>query len=172
MSEPQRPVPNTYRPAPQQGLPKIGAMPVQPVRKNDPNLEPLELMDDISDSGVPAPAAPQPVASVAAPAQPAPANVNSVLGPNASKIKAFGVGMSDKAHLTKFNRQPTVNGFGACRVRTFHGRLSDEGLAYMDDKINEWLDTHPEIEVKFTTSTVGLYDGKMKEPALILNVWF
>jgi len=31
------------------------------------------------------------------------------------------------------------SGQGACRVRSFHGRLSDEGMAYMDDKINEWL---------------------------------
>jgi hypothetical protein len=42
----------------------------------------------------------------------------------------------------------------------------------MDDKINEWLDGHPEIEIKNVTSTVGLYDGKIKEPALILNVWY
>jgi hypothetical protein len=27
----------------------------------------------------------------------------------------------------------------------FHGRLSDDGLAYTDDKINEWLDNHPEV---------------------------
>jgi hypothetical protein len=162
---PAPPIPQAHRPQQQQGLPKIAPMPVQPVRQNDPNLEPLSLVDDSAASEVrAAPTAPKPAAA-------APAAANPVLGPNASKIQAFGVAQS-RAHLTKFNRPTTVNGFGACRVRTFHGRLSDEGLAYMDDKINEWLDTHPDIEIKFCTSTVGQYDGKIKEPALIVNVWF
>ena len=161
----QRPIPPVPHPPRQvqQGMPKIGAMPMQPVRNNDADLAPLELVDDLAAAGLPA--------SPPNTAAPQPAAANSVLGPNASKIKAFGVA-HDKAHLTKFNRQTTVTGRGAIRVRTFHGRLSDESLAYMDDKINEWLDSHPEIEVKFTTSTVGQYEGKIKEPALILNVWY
>jgi hypothetical protein len=88
-----------------------------------------------------------------------------------SKIQAFGVAAAHGQRLT-FKRTPNVTGFGSIRIRTFHGRLSDEGLAFMDDKINEWLDGHPEIEIKNVTSTVGLYDGKIKEPALILNVWY
>jgi hypothetical protein len=72
----------------------------------------------------------------------------------------------------QYKRQPCADGHGACRMRTFHGRLSDEGLAYMDDKVNEWLDAHPEIEVKFVTTAIGLYDGKIKEPALVMNVWY
>jgi hypothetical protein len=88
-----------------------------------------------------------------------------------SKIQAFGVAAAHGQRLT-FKRTPNLTGFGSIRIRTFHGRLSDEGLAFMDDKINEWLDGHPEIEIKNVTSTVGLYDGKIKEPALILNVWY
>ena len=61
---------------------------------------------------------------------------------------------------------------GAVRMKSFHGRLSDNGLEYLDNSVNEWLDAHPEVEVKFVTSTVGLYDGKIKELALILNVWY
>jgi hypothetical protein len=45
-------------------------------------------------------------------------------------------------------------------------------LEYLDDSVNKWLDAHPEVEVKFVTSTVGMYDGKIKELALILNVWY
>ena len=33
--------------------------------------------------------------------------------------------------------------------------------------VNQWIDGHPEVEIKFVTSTVGLYEGKIKEPALI-----
>ena len=87
-----------------------------------------------------------------------------------SKIR-FNAGTTLGARQ-QFKRQPCTDGHGACRVRTFHGRLSDEGLAYMDDKINEWLDSHQEIEVKFVTTAVGLYDGKVKEPALVMNVWY
>jgi hypothetical protein len=88
----------------------------------------------------------------------------------AKKIKAFGVTGTQKTHDWK--RKCSVNGTGACRVRSFHGRLSDQGLGFMDDQINEWLDSHPEVEVKLVTSTVGQYEGKIREPALVLNLWY
>ncbi len=90
---------------------------------------------------------------------------------NTSRIKAFGV--AEMAHRSgNWKRQTSVNSTGAVRVRTFHGRLSDQGLEYLDNAINEWMDNTPNIEIKFVTSTVGLYDGKIKEPALILNIWY
>jgi len=87
-----------------------------------------------------------------------------------SKIMAFGVRGMAQSH--EYKRQSTVTGTGAVRVRTFHGRLSDEGLQFMDDKINEWLEAHPEIEVKFATTQVGMYEGKIKDLALIMSVWY
>jgi hypothetical protein len=65
-----------------------------------------------------------------------------------------------------------ATGQGAVRVRSFHGRLSDEGMAFMDEKINDWLDAHPEIEVKIVTTTIGTFEGKIREPALVVNVWY
>ena len=65
-----------------------------------------------------------------------------------------------------------MNGTGACRVRSFHGRLSSQGLEYMDNQINEWLDHNPDVEVKFVSSVVGVFEGKMREPAIILNLWY
>jgi hypothetical protein len=88
----------------------------------------------------------------------------------AKKIKAFGMAAQQKSHDWK--RAPTTPGTGAVRVRSFHGRLSDQGLGFMDDQINEWLDSHPEVEVKFVTSSVGTYEGKIREPALVLNLWY
>jgi hypothetical protein len=126
-------------------MPTIGHKPT------DDELAPLEIIGDDPD--------PVPAAATATTAEPA------------SKIRAFSVRQSATAK-NDFERKPIVDGHGACRVRTFHGRLSDEGLAYMDDKINEWLDHHPEIEVKFVTSTVGVFEGKIREPALVLNVWY
>lgn len=87
-----------------------------------------------------------------------------------SKIKAFGVDAEKRKEDWK--RKSHVHGTGVCRMRSFHGKYSDQGLAHMDDIINEWLDTHPDVEVKFVTSTVGVFEGKIREPALVLNVWY
>ena len=43
---------------------------------------------------------------------------------------------------------------------------------YLDDAINLWLDTHPDIDVKLVTTTTGLFDGKFKDIALVVNVWY
>jgi hypothetical protein len=88
-----------------------------------------------------------------------------------SKIKAFGI-KSSSATKHEYARKPVITGRGACRVRSFHARLSDEGLAFMDDKINEWLDRHPEIEVKLVTTSTAVFEGKIREPALVVNVWY
>ncbi len=45
-------------------------------------------------------------------------------------------------------------------------------MDYLDNAINEWLDQHPEVEVKFVTQSIGMFDGKIKDLALILNVWY
>jgi hypothetical protein len=71
-----------------------------------------------------------------------------------------------------FKRKPHTTGLGACRVKTFHGKLSDQGLEYLDDAINVFLDEHPEVEVKFVQSNVGMFDGKFKDFALVVNVWY
>ena len=123
---------------------KVAGMPVQAMPKaDDHSLDPISLVDDFDASSD---------------------------SPTPSKIKAFGVAGMTQQHTYK--RPTHATGQGACRVRSFHGRLSDEGMAYMDDKINEWLDSHPEIEVKIVTTSIGQYEGKIKEPALVLNVWY
>jgi hypothetical protein len=86
-----------------------------------------------------------------------------------SKIK-FGADIGVKKHAWK--RQLKQTGSGACRVRTFHGKLSDQGLDYIDEAINVWLDDHPDVDIKFVTTNVGMFDGKFKDLALIVNVWY
>lgn len=87
------------------------------------------------------------------------------------KIRAFGV--ADSGHRNRsWKRTPHLPGHGAVRVRSFHGKLSDQGMEYLDNAINDWLDEHPDVEIKFVTSTVGTFEGKIREPALILNLWY
>jgi hypothetical protein len=85
-----------------------------------------------------------------------------------SKISAFG---EKKRHEDSWNRTPNSTGTGAIHVKTFHCKLTDDALGYMDSCINEWLDAHPQYEVKFVTSTVGTLTGKLKEPHLICQIW-
>ena len=84
------------------------------------------------------------------------------------EIRAFG-GM--KRHEDNWQRTPNTTGVGAIHVKSFHGKITDDGLRYMDQQINEWLDAHPQYEVKFVNSTIGTFTGKIKEPQLICQVW-
>jgi hypothetical protein len=86
------------------------------------------------------------------------------------KIKAFGGVEGPRA--TKWKRDPLSHDKAPMRVRTFHAKLSDQGLEYLDDAINHFIDDHPEVHVKFVTTNVGMFDGKFKDFALIVNVWY
>lgn len=74
-------------------------------------------------------------------------------------------------HEESWSRTPNTTGAGAIHVKTFNCKLTEDALRYMDQHINEWLDAHPQYEVKFVTSTVGILTGKLKEPHLICQVW-
>ncbi|HMN95548.1 MAG TPA: hypothetical protein PKC43_04920 [Phycisphaerales bacterium] len=83
-------------------------------------------------------------------------------------IRAIG---ESRRHEESWDRTPNTTGTGAIHVRTFHCKLTDEALIYLDQQINEWLDAHPQYEVKFSTTSVGEFTGKLKEPHLIVQVW-
>ena len=121
----------------------IPAMPVQPLIPQD--LEPLSLEEDEPQGEAPR------------------------VG---NKIQAFGVSMGGGPSSHAWKRKPHVTGQGICRVKSFHGRLSDQGMDYLDSTINEWLDAHPDVDVKAVTTNTNMFDGKMKELALIVNIWY
>ena len=87
-----------------------------------------------------------------------------------SQIKAFGKDNLRKEH--KWNRQISKSGAGACRMKLFHSRLSPNAMEYMEDSINEWLDENPDVEVKFSESTVGVVEGKKSESHILITVWY
>lgn len=75
----------------------------------------------------------------------------------------------EEARLT---RPVNKTGTGATRCRTFHSKLSDEAMRHMDQQINDWCDRHPDVEIKFCSSTVGTWTGKHAEPNLIVTVFY
>jgi hypothetical protein len=91
---------------------------------------------------------------------------------DATKSKIHNITAATSIAQHAYKRPINTNKTGAVRMRTFHCRLSEQGVEYLDQTINDWLETHPDIEVKFTASTIGMWDGKLKEPTLIINVWY
>ena len=172
MAPPQQGLHAPHAPhAPQAPRPPQGLQPAaRPAMRPPPSTASLPMDDDdlvVLDDAV----ALEDDAQVTAPkpaGTPAPA-ARAADAPAPKKI-TFGAENIHRTHQWK--RKPNVNGQGACRVKTFHGKCSDQGLEYLDDAVNVWLDEHPEIEVKFVQSNVGMFDGKFKDFALIVNVWY
>jgi hypothetical protein len=97
----------------------------------------------------------------------APADMPSGVLPS-KKIRAFE---RHRSEGPEWKRKPLQTGEGACHVKTFHSKISEDSLAYVDRQINEWLEQNPEYEVKFVSTAIGMFTGKVKEPHLICMVW-
>lgn len=93
--------------------------------------------------------------------------------PAAEPAKSSKITFSSiKQHEDIWNRSPNTPGTGAIHVRTFKAKLSDDGLTYLDQQINEWLDAHPQYEVKQVNTAIGEWSTKLgKEPGIIVSVW-
>lgn len=93
-------------------------------------------------------------------------------GSDKPKIKSFS-GSEPSAPIESTWKRPLIKtGTGATHVRTFTSKLTPASLEYLDKHINEWLDAHPDAEVKFSTMQVGDMAGSMgKETAVIVQVW-
>jgi hypothetical protein len=115
-------------------------------------------------SGINAPASP-PVPA------PRPADAGGPAPEPVNKIRAFEQKLTSGRHEDSWNRTPNVTGTGAIHVKSFHAKLTGESLEFLDRQINEWLDAHPQYEVKFVSTSVGEWTGKLKEPNLIVQVW-
>ncbi len=92
-------------------------------------------------------------------------------GTGSSKIKTFEQKLRSIRHEDNWSRTPNSTGTGAIHVKSFHCKLTGDSLEFLDRQINEWLDDHPQYEVKFVTSSIGTWSGKHKEPNMIVNVW-
>lgn len=123
-----------------------------------PELEPLPL--DPSELGDPEPAPEEaPISLVDAP----------VVEEHTQKIQAFG--RAGQHTEKQYRRALNLDGTGATRCKIFHCKMAPGPIDYMEQQINEWIDTH-EIEVKFVSQSVGSLEGKTTELNLFMSVWF
>ena len=99
-------------------------------------------------------------------------------GERSSKIHTgagrSGIGSAQSAAVddSRLERALRDTGRGATRCRTFHSKLNESAIAYMNEHINTWVDKNPEIEIKFAHTTVGLFEGKHSEQNLIITVFY
>ncbi len=88
------------------------------------------------------------------------------------KIRAFTQKLFEGKHEDNWNRTPNAPGTGAIHVRSFHCKFNEDSLAHLDQQINEWLDSHPQYEVKLVTTCHGEWKSKFGiEPCLVVQVW-
>lgn len=90
----------------------------------------------------------------------------------APKIQAFEQKLGGRKHEDTWNRTPNATGTGAIHAKTFHCKMNDDAISFLDQQVNEWLDAHPQYEVKIVTSNIGEWTGKLgKESHLVVTVW-
>ena len=90
-----------------------------------------------------------------------------------SKIHTFQSDSKLGRETTEYHRALNSSEHGATRVRTFHAKLTDGAMSFLDRQINEWLDVNDDIVVKFTSNTIGQVEGKHRtEPHMIISVWY
>ncbi len=99
----------------------------------------------------------------------------SVAGLSSTKIHGMsaptlgkGAGWDD----LKFKRPLDPKNPNASRCRTFHCKLSEGAVDFLNNQVNEWLDGNPEITVKFANTSIGLFEGKHTEPNIVITIFY
>lgn len=72
----------------------------------------------------------------------------------------------------RFQRRLDPKSPFATRCRTFHCKLSEGAIEFLNNQINEWLDNNEDVAVKFVQSNIGPFEGKHTEPNMILTLFF
>lgn len=91
-----------------------------------------------------------------------------------SMVRSFagsGTAVGEKAER-QYKRPLAGRDQGATRCRTFHAKLAAGAIVYLDDQINEWIDSHPDVYIKTVSTTVGLFEGKHQEPHLMVTIFY
>ena len=92
----------------------------------------------------------------------------------ASQIRAFGAGVERHVHFKEegYQRPLLKDSPFATRCRTFHAKLTDAAVTNLNGMINDWVDAHEEVQIKFAETVVGIVEGKAHEPHLIITVFY
>ncbi len=73
---------------------------------------------------------------------------------------------------SKYQRPLDTRAISATRCRTFHAKLTVAALEYMNELINNWVDENENITIKFSNSTIGMFEGKQAEPHVVVTLFY
>ena len=90
---------------------------------------------------------------------------------SAGGVKTFGVTGGAGTEKREYKRPLNTDGSGATRCRMFHSKIAVASLEFMENQINEWLDSD-RIEIKHVGHVIGTMEGKRPEPNLLVMVWY
>ena len=90
---------------------------------------------------------------------------------SAGGVKTFGVTGGAGTEKREYKRPLNTDGAGATRCRMFHSKIAIASLEFMENQINEWLDSD-RIEIKHVGHVIGTMEGKRPEPNLLVMVWY
>lgn len=82
------------------------------------------------------------------------------------------LGVSGMWSDARFQRKLDPQSPNATRCRTFHAKLSEAAIDFMNNQINDWIDANPDIVIKYATSCIGPFEGKHTEQNLIITVYY
>jgi len=91
------------------------------------------------------------------------------IGSLGGEVGSAAAGQNPDANL---HRSLAKDANGATRCRTFHAKLNDGAVAFMNNQVNEWCDANEDITIKFATSTIGVFEGKHTDPHLIITIFY
>ncbi len=91
--------------------------------------------------------------------------------PDKTSVGLSAIVMSDP-EAAGYRRPLNRLGTGASRIRIWHCKLSDGPLSVLNQQINEWLEVHPDVEVKFATTTIGEWEGRRSEAQFIITLYY
>ncbi len=89
-------------------------------------------------------------------------------------IRSFAAGstLGGSHHDQSFKRPLGGAADTATRIRTFHAKLTDAGLANLDEIVNQWIDNNPGVFIKSNSTTIGTFESKKKEPHLFVTIFY
>jgi hypothetical protein len=93
-------------------------------------------------------------------------------GPQAGRSSSHtGLSVGDLDSLN-YKRPLNPAGPNATRVRIFHCKLTEGPVVNLNQQVNDWLDSHPDIQIKFANTTIGTWEGKHAEQHIILTLYY
>ncbi len=95
-----------------------------------------------------------------------------VAGPSAHIHGFSGAEMLAQSAEHEYKRALLHDTRVATRCRTFHCKLTDASLTNLNEQINEWVDEHEDVEIKFALSNTGVVEGKHADPHLIMTIFY